>query len=548
MLKNSEVAGKFRLLAKLLELHGENPFRIRSYTNAYLNIKKWPVPVLSLSQEELATAKGIGKTIQAKILELAATGQIQKLEEYLEKTPVGVVEMLGIKGFGPKKISIIWKEMGIETVGELLYAINENRLVELKGFGQKTQADLKKQLAYHQESADKLLYPIAHAQASELLTQLDTLHPQHRHGLTGALRQGRPTIDTMEILTTLPQKDIDLYCQAHPLIEVNGDEQILNKLKLKLHSTTTEDYVHRLAETSSDIQFWEALKIQSGEYEDEATLFEQNKLPHYIPEYREHENLPHKDDYPGAHNLITQADLKGCIHNHSTWSDGLQSISEMMSAAMDRGYEYFVITDHSKSAIYANGLSIDRLLAQLDEIMELDRSESDFRLFSGIESDILADGRLDYPDELLSQLDVVVASIHSSLKMDQIKATERLIRAIENPYTSILGHPTGRLLLSRPAYPIDHAKVIDACADNNVAIELNANPNRLDMDWRWIHRAMAKDVLISINPDAHSIGGLDDTAYGVMSARKGGLTPSYCLNAMDIDEFEEWLEGQHEKR
>ena len=185
---------------------------------------------------------------------------------------------------------------------------------------------------------------------------------------------------------------------------------------------------------------------------------------------------------------------------------------------------------------------------QLDEIRKLDQEETEIKLFSGTESDILANGNLDYPDEVLADLDLIVASVHSSLKMDKAKATKRLITAVENPFTSILGHPTGRLLLSRPGYPIDTAKVIDACAANNVAIELNANPNRLDMDWRWINYAISKGVLISINPDAHSIAGLDDSQYGVDAARKAGLPIAYCLNAMDLDEFEEWLEEQHEKR
>jgi DNA polymerase (family 10) len=221
---------------------------------------------------------------------------------------------------------------------------------------------------------------------------------------------------------------------------------------------------------------------------------------------------------------------------------------EMTQATMDKGYEYLVITDHSKSAFYANGLSEERLMAQLDEIRKINQSINNFRLFSGIESDILSNGSLDYPDEVLSELEVIVASVHSNLKMDIDKATKRLITAIENPYTSILGHPTGRLLLSRKGYPIDHHKVIDACAANNVAIEINANPLRLDIDWTYVQYAVDKGVLISINPDAHSTKGLDDTYYGVCSARKAGLSKYNCLNAYDTEEMEEWIIEQHQKR
>jgi len=267
-----------------------------------------------------------------------------------------------------------------------------------------------------------------------------------------------------------------------------------------------------------------------------------NGYPYYIKEYREEENISVLDRYPGDSSIIIMDDIKGCIHNHSTYSDGMNTLEEMLLAAADKSYEYFVITDHSKSAFYADGLIEETLYQQLDEIRDLDQKHDHIRLFSGIESDILSDGSLDYTDDMLAELDVIIASVHSNLKMDEAKATQRLITAIENPYTSILGHPTGRLLLSRTGYPIDYHKVIDACADNNVAIELNANPSRLDLDWRLIDYATNKGVLISINPDAHSVKGIEDIAYGVASARKAALPRSYCLNAMDVEEFEEWLQ------
>ena len=548
LLENIELARKFNLLGKLLELHGENPFKTRSYTNAYLTIKKWPDKIIDLPTEELASIKGIGKAIQAKIRELADTGEMKTLNRYLSETPEGIIEMIGIKGFGPKKIAVIWKELEIETVGELLYAINENRLKDVKGFGEKTQANLKTQLEYHLDSADKLLYPIAQRSAAQLLSQIEEVLPEDQHTLIGQIARKCSTIELIEILTTSSEPAIEALCQAHPDISYEENRYRLHRVLLQFTYVSKKDFILEQVRLSSDPEFWKKLKIKKQAYTSEAAVFEDNKLPHYIPEYREKENLEHLSSYPGDQNIITQADLKGCIHNHSTYSDGLQTVSQMLEAALDRSYEYFVITDHSKSAIYANGLNIDRLYMQLDEIRKLDQEESEIKLFSGTESDILANGNLDYPDEVLADLDLIVASIHSSLKMDKAKATKRLITAVENPFTSILGHPTGRLLLSRPGYPIDTAKVIDACADNNVAIELNANPNRLDMDWRWINYAISKGVLISINPDAHSIKGLDDSQYGVAAARKAGLPIAYCLNAMDLDEFEEWLEEQHAKR
>lgn len=545
---NQQLATQFNLLGKLLELHGENPFKIRSYTNAYLTIKKWHEPVISLPKEELAAIKGIGKAIQTKILELAETGEMSTLNKYLDKTPTGIVEMLGIKGFGPKKIKVLWEEMEIESVGELLYAINENRLVDIKGFGQKTQSNLKVQLEYHLESQGKLKGASAQALAEELLTALMTLDTKLKVAPTGALARKCNIIDQLDLITTAELPELSTTLAKVPGISNSDTGLSYKNLPLLIHTTHEKKYAYDLVKTSSEQVFWNGLNIKTGNYKDAAQVFADNGLPYYIPEYREPENLPFLDSYVGENNVITPDDIKGCIHNHSQYSDGMQTIEEMVTAAQELDYEYFVITDHSKSAIYANGLSIDRLYQQLDEVRKLDQDMADFKLFSGIESDILASGELDYPDEVLADLDVVIASVHSSLKMDEKKATARLIKAIQNPYTSILGHPTGRLLLSRPAYPINHSEVIAACAEYNVAIELNANPSRLDMDWRWINEAISQGVFISINPDAHSIGAIKHTNHGVDSARKAGLPVAYCLNALEVDEFEEWLEGQHEKR
>ncbi len=545
---NKEIARKFNLLGKLLELHGESSFKTRSYTNAYLTIRKWPDPLAELSPPQLAEIKGIGKAIQSKIQELVQTGEMQSLNRYLDKTPIGVQEMLGIKGFGPKKVRVVWEDLGIESTGELLYAINENRLVELKGFGAKTQASLKQQLEYHLESKDRYHYASALPLANELLLKIEKNFPKEQIELSGQIARKCNIIDSIDLVTTCSESKLLKFLQKdQETVELEG-AWYYNNIKLTYITTTKAKFNYQLAKANSSEQFWSALKIPEKNYTSQEAVFRENKHHYFIPEYREDENLEHLDSYIGAHNIITDDQIRGCIHNHSTYSDGMNSLQEMVEAASSKGYEYFVITDHSKSAFYANGLTEARLMQQLDEIRQLDQDNADLKFFSGIESDILSDGSLDYADEILADLDVIVASVHSNLKMDSDKATRRLITAIENPYTSILGHPTGRLLLSRQGYPIDYAKVIEACAANHVAIELNANPNRLDLDWRWINYAINKEVLISINPDAHSTAGIEDTFYGVASARKAGLPTSYCLNAMDIDEFEEWLEQQHSKR
>ena len=235
--------------------------------------------------------------------------------------------------------------------------------------------------------------------------------------------------------------------------------------------------------------------------------------------------------------LIENDDIRGVVHNHSTYSDGMNTMEEMLLAAKDAGYSYMLMTDHSKSAFYANGLKVERLVEQWEEIDALNKKYPDFTLLKGIECDILSDGSLDYDDEVLKKFDAIIASVHSNLRMDEEKATNRILKAIENPYTSILGHPTGRLLLSRKGYPLDHKKIIDACAANHVQIELNANPWRLDLDPAWIPYAMEKGVKISINPDAHSVKGIDDIKYGVLAAQSGGLTKDACLNASELDDF-----------
>ena len=274
---------------------------------------------------------------------------------------------------------------------------------------------------------------------------------------------------------------------------------------------------------------------------DEQAIFAKAKIDYIAPELREQAwalDLAKAQKLP---TLIEKEDIKGVIHTHTTYSDGLNTLEEMVDAAKELGYQYIGITDHSKSAFYANGLKPDRVLEQIQAINALNAKLNDFTILKGIESDILNDGSLDYEEDILKQFDFIIASVHSNLRMDEEKATNRIIKAVENPYTSILGHPTGRLLLSRQGYPIDHKKIIDACADNGVSIELNANPYRLDLDWSWIPYATEKGVLISINPDAHSTQGILDIHYGVLSARKGGLTKEQCLNTYSVSDFLKYL-------
>jgi Histidinol phosphatase and related hydrolases of the PHP family len=277
-------------------------------------------------------------------------------------------------------------------------------------------------------------------------------------------------------------------------------------------------------------------------YTSEAEIFEKAGLPYIPPYLREKDSIIQYTKNKGVPTIIREEDIKGIIHNHSTWSDGINTIEEMAAELIRNNFEYLVISDHSKTAAYANGLSEERILQQHEQIDELNKKFAPFKIFKSIESDILNDGSLDYADEILSKFDLVIASVHSNLYMSEEKAMQRLLKAIENPYTTILGHPTGRLLLSRNGYPIDHKKIIDACAANHVAIEINANPHRLDLDWQWIDYAMEKGVLLSIDPDAHSISGFSDIKYGVLAAQKGGLTAEYNLSSFSLEAFEAYLQ------
>ena len=280
-----------------------------------------------------------------------------------------------------------------------------------------------------------------------------------------------------------------------------------------------------------------AIKELNIQITSEEEIYSKLNLPFIEPELREGLFEIEKAKSGTLKKLIELSDLKGILHNHSTWSDGLNTIEEMANFCIQHHYEYFGIADHSKAAFYAKGLKEDQVLSQHVEIDKLNDKLFPFKIFKGTECDILNDGNLDYSDEILKTFDYVVVSIHSNLKMSEEKAMLRLLKAIENPYTSILGHPTGRLLLIREGYPIDHKKIIDACAANEVVIEINANPYRLDIDWRWIDYALNKNVILSINPDAHECDGLHDMYYGTLIARKGGLYKEMCLNAKSREEI-----------
>jgi DNA polymerase (family 10) len=556
---NYEIADQFSLLAKLMDIHGENSFKTKTYSNAAFQLERLSQPLETMSPSEIAAIRGIGDATAKKIQEIIHTGRLPQLEQVILNTPPGVLEMMNIKGIGPKKINIIWKEMEIETVGELLYACNENRLARYKGFGDKTEQNVRESIEFYFSRQGFFLYKEAIPFAETILELLQTAFPQNQFELSGAFRRQAETVEELEIVTDANKELMDAFIQDQPGIHFTIEEPgcLIYRMEsgpaIKIHCCEKEKFGTVVFDSTGSNSFLEAYKNQfpqafKDHSDNENLLFEKAGIRFIPPFLREDESIIDFAKNNSIPVLIEPNDIKAIIHSHSTWSDGVHSLKQMADAAISKGFEYLVISDHSRSAAYANGLSIERINQQHVEINALNKSLHPFKIFKSIESDILNDGSLDYPDEVLASFDLVIASIHSNLKMPEEKATARLIRAIENPYTTILGHMTGRLLLSRPGYPVDHKKIIEACAANKVVIELNAHSRRLDMDWRWIGYAISKNVLISIDPDAHSTDAFADTRYGVFAAQKGMLTAAGNLSSFTLEQFEGYLKNRKDYR
>jgi len=532
-----------------MEIHGENSFKAKSYSIAAFSIEKLTSPLETMSEEQIFGVKGIGDTIGKKILEIVRTGEFKALREIVDKTPVGVLEMMQIKGLGPKKVALLWKELGMESLGELLYACNENRLMLYKGFGAKTQANIKENIEFFLKSQDRFLYAEIEGYARELTLLLRENFAGEKIEITGAFRRQMETIDELEWCTTLSTASLEAFLpeQGFTITEVAADRLVAKggrNVPLIWHSVAGEDFGKGLFQTSTTAAFLEAWETTVGAVPAVATeeaIFEAAGLPFIIPAMRENSAIIERARQKDLPETLVLADIKGIIHSHSDWSDGAHTLEKMALSAKEQGFEYLVISDHSKSAFYANGLTEERLKAQHEQIGQVNERLAPFRIFKSIESDILNDGRLDYSDTVLATFDLVIASVHSNLRMPIEKAMQRLITALRNPFTTILGHPTGRLLLSRKGYPVDHLALLDVCAEEGVVMELNAHPRRLDMDWRWLGDALQRSVLTSIDPDAHAVEGFADVRYGVLVAQKAGITPRHNLSSFSLTELEEYL-------
>jgi DNA polymerase (family 10) len=548
-MENDDLVDVLELLVKLWDVHAINEFKSKNLSFAIRGIDKYPNSVAKASEEELLLIPGVGKSVVKIIQDFAQKGSSAELEQIMEQTPPGLFQLLKIKGLGPKKVRSIWQELGITELDDLLLACQENRLETLKGFGKAVQENVLTYILFLKQNNKKLRIDKATYLSELLSTELS----QHfaKVGIAGDLRRNTEVIDELVFVV---QTD-DLFGAQSLINSMSHWKENVQEsspftwrgfieghiIPISVHMADEHQFVNLCFQLSAHpdhlakVNYYSLFQNKSISSEEE--IYASQQLPYIIPAMREGRSEFEWSEKYTNEQLIQWTDLKGCVHNHSTYSDGKNTLLEMAEACRNLGLSYFGIADHSQYAAYAGGLKPDRVQEQHEEIDQLNKNWSDFQILKGIEADILPDGSLDYDSDVLASFDYVVASVHAGLNMDLEKAMVRLMKAIENPYTSILGHPTGRLLLTRPGYPLQMSKIIDACAANNVAIELNASPYRLDVDWRYIYEAMEKGVFISINPDAHHVDGLKDMEWGVKLARKGGLVKEFTLNALPVEEF-----------
>jgi DNA polymerase (family 10) len=555
-------------MALLLELKGENLFKVKAYSNAARSIEILEEDLDRVIQEgQLKEIKGIGETLAHQITELVHTGKLQVHEDLKSSVPPGHLEMLKIPGLGPKKIKALYDALDIKTVGELEYACLENRLVELQGFGQKTQEKILQGIQQIKKYQGRYLYGEVIESAEALLKKL-LFHPKvFRANLAGSLRRRVEVVRNINLVvsTSQPQGVLTAFSKL-PEVEVvqfrdrvGGRYSLLTGAEVDLRITSDQSFPYQLLQRTGSLSYWKAMCERAKNLgfklrrngrgilcKEESGIFEALGLDFISPELREDQGEIEAAEVHQLPLLIEDQDIKGVFHVHSFYSDGTSSIKNMARAAKEMGFSYFGLSDHSQRARYAGGLTLETLKKQWEEVDQLNKEMEGFHIFKGIESDILPDGSLDYEGSVLKKFDFVIASVHSHFHMPLEEMTQRILKAIRNPYTTILGHPTGRLLLAREPYQVDMIRLIDKASKTGVAIELNSHPFRLDIDWRLCKYAKERGGKIAINPDAHDEKGLRDTRFGVGIARKGWLGPEDILNTMDVEEMKEFLKKREE--
>lgn len=561
-------------IAVLLELSGENPFKTKAYQNAARNLEKLEIDFIHLVKDnKLSEVPGIGEAINKKIEELVTTGKLAYYESLKSSIPPGHLEMLKIAGLGPKKIHALYEQLGIKTIGELEYACHENRLVELKGFGKKTQGNILAGIEKLKLYKERRLYSEVSADALALFSLLQGNENVCRASLAGSLRRSAETVKDIDIVassahaeklagyfSSLPQVagvsgkgitkvSVTLRTGINADLRIVADQEfphaLLHFTGSKEHNTALRGRAKDMGLKINEYGLWQGEKniVCSSEKE----IFSHLGLSYIPPELRENMGEIEAAEEGTLPVLVEEKDICGLFHVHTDFSDGAQTMESMVAAVKSMGMQYIGISDHSQSAYYAGGLKKEEIARQHELIDKLNEKHAPFHIFKGIESDILPDGNLDYADSLLRSFDFVIAAIHSNFNMPEEEMTGRIKRALQNPFTTMLAHPTGQLLLAREPYSVNITEIIDTAARYGKVLELNANPHRLDLDWRNCIYARKKAVQISINPDAHSTAGLADIRFGIKIARKGWLGKGDCLNCLSLNEMKKYLSHKKNK-
>ena len=561
MLDRKTAARTLRAIAQLTELHGGNPHRVRAFANAARSVERLEGDLAAMvASGDILAVPGIGKGTAAVLADIAGGREPEALIELERKTPPGVRELLEVAGLGPKRARTLWQELAVTSIGELEYACRENRLLGLAGFGAASQQRLLDALRFHQSSRERRLVHQAWRAADELTAALVAAPGVERVEAAGELRRGCETVAVLDMVVVGDREAVGGALRAalrdvEPMSDGGWTGIAVDGLPARVRTADGGRAAWALVEATGSAAHLEALRrrasvaglriddgrLWSGEdavaIAAEAELYAALGCQWVPPELREDGSEVEAAARHRLPVLVELRDLRGALHNHTTDSDGAASVAEMARAAGNLGWQLLGIADHSPAAHYANGLTADRLRAQWRVIDELNAAGGQ-RLVKGIEADILPDGRLDVPEGCEGGLEYVVASVHSSFRMTAEAQTERVLAAIGHPACRVLGHPTGRLLLGRPGYEIDLERVLEACAERGVAVEINASPYRLDLDAAWARRAIESGVLLAVNPDAHDAAGLADLRWGVTVARRAGAEARHLINCGDI---EGWL-------
>ncbi len=570
-----KVASILSEIALLLELKGESSFKIRAYENAARALLQLDEDLAELVKENrLGSIKGIGKALEQKITELITTGQLKYYEELKSQFPPGLFDLLRIPGLGAKKVRALYETLGITSVGELEYACKENRLVGLPGFGQKTQENILKGIDYCRLSSDKHLLHEAGAAAYDIQSRLKECPEVQEVSIAGSLRRQKELIKDIDLLVASDEPDVvmDFFVSLPGVEHITGkggtkasvrmksgigvDMRVVSKAQYPYalhHFTGSKEHNAKLRHIAKSLGFklneyglWRLEDDSLVPCSSEAEIFARLGMTYIPPELREDMGEIESALNGSIPNLVKLSDLKGVMHVHTRYSDGSNTIAELVREAKQQGYSYLGISDHSRSAFYAGGLREDEIKRQHEEIDAFNEKDKDFYIFKGIESDILPDGSLDYEDRILDRFDFVIASVHSRFKMDACSMTKRILAALDNPYTTILGHPTGRLLLSRDGYSLDLDAILEKARERGVIIEINANPYRLDLDWRYVKKAMEMGIRLAVCPDAHSLSEISYMIFGVAMARKGWCEKDVIINCLEAEQLKVVLQRRKE--